>query len=65
MDSRSSRNALRLRARLLNSGYTIRGFAQDHGFSESTVKAAIRGQRSGPVSQEVLRAIKSAKPAAI
>lgn len=66
MDSRSSPNptAARRRAALLFKGYTIKAFAQEHGFSVSTVKAAIRGERCGPKSREVLNAIRSAKPAA-
>jgi hypothetical protein len=66
MDSRSSRNptAARRRAALLFKGYTVKAFAEEHGFSASTVKAAIRGERHGPVSKIILDAIRSAKPSA-
>lgn len=58
MDSRSSVNAKRLRAKLLVKGFTYSSFATAHGFNERTVKAAVRGERLGPKSRAVLHALK-------
>lgn len=57
--SRSKPQSLRLRARLLVRGYTLRSFATKHGYKLSTVKAAIRGVRSGPTSKEIVESIRS------
>lgn len=46
-----------LKARIVGAGYTITRFAREKGFSRSTVKAAIRGERAGKQSQAVLAAI--------
>lgn len=35
----------------------MESFAVSHGFNARTVKAAIRGERSGPVSREILKRI--------
>jgi DNA-binding CsgD family transcriptional regulator len=56
----SRTNPKKLRGKLLIKGYTVRAFAKTHGFSERTVKAAIRGERRGPVSRRVLEAIHAA-----
>jgi predicted transcriptional regulator len=49
--------ALRARARIVGAGYTITSFAREKGFSRSTVKAAIRGERHGKQSKAVLAEI--------
>jgi gp16 family phage-associated protein len=59
MVPQSRSKALRIRARLLGAGYTISSFAREKGFSRSTVKAAIRGDRCGDQSKAVLAAIRS------
>jgi len=56
-DMRSRLKPQVLRGKLLINGYTIRAFAEQHSFSERTVKAAIRGERKGPVTQKILEAI--------
>lgn len=45
METRSKSNSRKIRAGLLLKGYTLRGFARHHGFSVSTLKAVINGQR--------------------
>lgn len=57
MDRTSRPNPRRLKARLTLNGYKIRAFARIHGFTESTVKKAISGERNGPKAREVLAAI--------
>jgi len=57
MDSASRPNPKHLRGRLLITGHTVESFAVRHGFNTRTVKAAIRGERGGPLSQEILKRI--------
>lgn len=45
------------RAALLKRGFTIRGFARKHHYSEGTVHSAIRGLRSGPKAQSIIEKI--------
>ena len=49
-----------LRGRLLIKGFTVREFSARYRFNARTVKAAIRGERSGPISQKILEAISNA-----
>jgi gp16 family phage-associated protein len=59
MVPQSRSNPLKTRARLLRAGYTISSFAREKGFSRSTVKAAIRGERrTGDETAAILAAIK-------
>lgn len=44
-----------LRARLVARGFTIRSFAQHHGYAYPTVYCAARGTRAGVVSAKILR----------
>jgi lambda repressor-like predicted transcriptional regulator len=58
-DMASRTNTKQLRGQLLIKGYTLREFAKRHGFSERTVKAAMRRERHGPKSQAILEAIRN------
>ncbi len=57
MVSPSTAKSRRLRAALTLKGLTYRAFSAAHGFNERTVKAAVRGERAGKVSQAVIRKI--------
>jgi len=58
MDYPSRLNPKHFRAGLLlqGKGRTLAAWTKAHGFSISTVKAALKGQRNGPKSKAVLRA---------
>lgn len=60
--NRQRQNPRRSKATLVLKGYTMTSFAEAFGFSLSTVKAAIRGERFGPKSQRVIETIRSAPP---
>lgn len=53
MDTRSTHKTRKLRAKLTLRGFTYSGFAAAHGYNERTVKAAVRGERSGPLTRKV------------
>lgn len=59
MDTRSRRKARRLKARIFGHYDSLKAFAQTHGFNARTVKAAMRGERAGRVSSEIVRTIES------
>ena len=58
MKSPSRPNPDLLRGELLKRGFTIVGFARRHDYKARTVKAAIRGERAGPVALKILAHIR-------
>lgn len=57
MDTRSITKPRRLRAKLTLHGHSYRSFAKANGYNERTVKAAVRGERDGSVSRQIIDAI--------
>ncbi len=62
MDSRSTQKpqeSRNLRAALVLHGLSYETFAKRHGFKARTVKAAVRGERRGKISQAIAEKILS------
>lgn len=59
MDTRSTLKPRNLRATLVLHGLSYREFAARHGYKERTVKAAVRGERGGKISQAIAQKIRS------
>jgi len=45
---------LRVRARLLEQGLSLRGWARQRGYSARSVYAALSGERRGPKSRAIV-----------
>lgn len=59
MDTRSTTKPRKLKAKLVLHNLSYRQFAARHGFKERTVKAAVRGERSGRMSRAISKLIEN------